>query len=96
MKNSWQRGETLTLTAPYDVASGAGFKVGLIFAIAASAALSGQPVEGQTVGVIDVLAVTADTAAGAAAGVTAAGAWVGLPVNHAPTPAPVVIAASNR
>ena len=64
MKNSWQKGETLTLTAPYAVASGDGFKVGLIFAIASSAAAISTPVEGQTTGVCDVLAVTADTAAG--------------------------------
>lgn len=63
MKNTWQKGDTLSLTAPYDVVSGAGFKVGLIFAVATSAALNGTAVEGQTVGVCDVLAVTADTAA---------------------------------
>lgn len=65
MKNAWQKGDVLTLTAPYDVVSGAGFKVGLIFAVATSTALSGASVEGQTVGVCDILAVTADTAAAA-------------------------------
>lgn len=64
MKNNWQEGEALDLTAPYDVVGGAGFKVGLIFAIATSTALSGTAVVGQTRGVVDLLAVTADTAAG--------------------------------
>lgn len=54
MKNWIQPGSRLTLTAPYDVASGAGFLVGAIFAIAVSAALSGQPVEGERNGVVDL------------------------------------------
>lgn len=51
MKNFKQPGSRLTLTAPYDVASGAGFLVGTIFAIALFAALSGAPVEGERNGV---------------------------------------------
>lgn len=54
MKNFVQNGEVLTLVAPYDVAAGAGLKVGLIIAIATSAALSGATVEGITEGVVEV------------------------------------------
>lgn len=59
MKTYVQKGETLTLTAPYDVAAGAGFKVGSIIAVATSAALSGATVEGLTAGVVDVAKVSA-------------------------------------
>jgi predicted RecA/RadA family phage recombinase len=51
MKNYIQRGDTLTLLAPYNVASGAGFVVGAIFAIAACTVLAGSPVEGVREGV---------------------------------------------
>lgn len=54
MKTYVQKGDTLALTAPYDVAAGAGFKVGNIIAVATSAALSGATVEGLTEGVLDV------------------------------------------
>lgn len=46
MKNNHSEGNALDLVAPYDVASGAPFKVGAIIAIAASAALSGAAVVG--------------------------------------------------
>ncbi len=59
MKNFVQTGDVLTLTAPYDVASGAAFKVGGIIAIATSAALSGATVEGAVGGVYDVAKVSA-------------------------------------
>ena len=59
MKTYVQKGETITLTAPYDVAAGAAFKVGSIIAVATSAALSGATVEGLTVGVVDVAKVSA-------------------------------------
>jgi predicted RecA/RadA family phage recombinase len=62
MKNFVQPGDTLTVTAPYDVASGAGMLVGLIFVVAAFAALSGAQVEGVTKGVFDLTALSADTA----------------------------------
>lgn len=58
MKNYVQHGHRLTLAAPYDVASGAGFKVGSIIAIAAYTALSGANVEGQVEGVFDVAKAT--------------------------------------
>jgi predicted RecA/RadA family phage recombinase len=69
MKNFVQNGDVLSLTAPYDVAAGAAFKVGGIIAIATSAALSGAAVEGIVVGVLDVAKVSAQ-----------AWATVGLPI----------------
>ena len=59
MKNLLQNGENLDLVAPYDVAAGAGFKVGSIVAVAASAALSGAAVVGVVVGVFDLAKVSA-------------------------------------
>lgn len=59
MKNYVQPGDVLTLAAPYDVASGAGFKVGSIIAIASYSALSGAEVEGRVKGVFDVAKVSA-------------------------------------
>lgn len=64
MKNYVQEGDNLTLTAPYDVLSGAGFLVGSIFAVASYDALSGAEVEGVTEGVFTLkktsaLAITA-------------------------------------
>lgn len=53
MKNYIQTGETLTVTAPYDVASGAGCLVGKLFGIAATSALSGAEVEIKRRGVFD-------------------------------------------
>lgn len=54
MKNFVQRGDTLTLVAPYDVASGAGLLVGAIFAVATAAALNTKDVEARTEGVYDL------------------------------------------
>jgi predicted RecA/RadA family phage recombinase len=51
MNNYIQCGDTLTLVAPYNVASGAGFLVGAIFAVAARTVLAGNPVEGVREGV---------------------------------------------
>jgi predicted RecA/RadA family phage recombinase len=51
MENFIQTGKTLTLAAPYAVASGAGFQVGAIFAVAVRAAANGDPVEGLREGV---------------------------------------------
>ncbi|MFG6413805.1 DUF2190 family protein [Roseateles sp. DC23W] len=67
MKNFIQPGVNLTLNAPYDVASGAGLLVGLIFSVATNAALSGQQVEGVTQGVFELPCVGADTPAQGAA-----------------------------
>lgn len=54
MKNFVQPGNTITLTAPYAVASGDGLLVGSIFGVAAGDAASGDPVEAALVGVFDL------------------------------------------
>jgi predicted RecA/RadA family phage recombinase len=60
MKNYVQKGENLTLPAPYDVASGGGVKSGLIFGVAAGDALSGADVDLVTVGVFTLPKVSTD------------------------------------
>ncbi|MBX9926635.1 MAG: DUF2190 family protein [Hyphomicrobiaceae bacterium] len=54
MKNYVQPGNTITLTAPYDVASGDGLLVGAIFGVATGAAVNGDPIEAALVGVFDL------------------------------------------
>ena len=54
MRNFVQPGNTITLTAPYAVASGDGLLVGSIFGVAAGSAASGDPVEAALVGVFDL------------------------------------------
>ena len=54
MKNYVQPGNTITLTAPYAVASGDGLLVGSIFGVAAGTAASGEPVETALTGVYDL------------------------------------------
>lgn len=56
MQNYVQDGHALDLVAPYDVASGGGFKVGQFIAIAAVDAVSGATLAGYVEGVYDVLA----------------------------------------
>ena len=51
MKNYVQRGDVLTVTAPANVASGAGVVIGSLFGVAQRAALSGEQVEIVTKGV---------------------------------------------
>lgn len=51
--NYVQAGDTLTVTAPYDAASGAGMLVGKLFGICMTAATSGQPAEIKRTGVFD-------------------------------------------
>lgn len=58
MKNYVQPGDTLTLTAPYAVASGAGLLVGSIFGVATAAAASGAAVEAAVTGVFDLAKAT--------------------------------------
>jgi predicted RecA/RadA family phage recombinase len=53
-RNFVQPGDTLTLTAPRTLASGDGFMVGGIFAVALAAAATGKPVEARRVGVFDL------------------------------------------
>jgi predicted RecA/RadA family phage recombinase len=54
MKNYVQPGNTITLTAPYDVASGDGLLVGAIFGVATGAAANGEAIEVALVGVFDL------------------------------------------
>lgn len=56
-------GNTITCVAPYDVASGAGFQVGSIFAVAQFSAASGTQVEGDVVGVWDLAKSTSASTA---------------------------------
>lgn len=61
MKNKIQDGNTLTLTAPYDVKSGDGFQVGDIFAVAEYDAAEDAVVEGRVVNVFELPKKAADT-----------------------------------
>jgi predicted RecA/RadA family phage recombinase len=54
MTNFVKSGDHLTLTAPYDVLSGGGFKVGNVFGVAANDTLSGADVECNVEGVYDL------------------------------------------
>lgn len=63
MKNYVQKGNTLSVAAPYAVTSGQGVLAGALFGIAAHSAVQGAPVEIMRTDVFDVTAVTADTAA---------------------------------
>ena len=54
MKNYVQKGENLTIPAPYNVTSGGGVKSGLIFGVASGDALSGADVDVVTVGVFEL------------------------------------------
>jgi predicted RecA/RadA family phage recombinase len=54
MQNFIQPGDTLTLIAPYNVASGAGLLVGKLFGVAAYTALSGAEVEARLKGVFEL------------------------------------------
>jgi predicted RecA/RadA family phage recombinase len=60
MKNYVQKGENLTIPAPYNVTSGGGVKSGLIFGVASGDALSGADVDVVTVGVFDLPKVSTD------------------------------------
>jgi predicted RecA/RadA family phage recombinase len=54
MKNFVQPGDIVTVTAPYDVNSGDGLKVGSLVGIATNKALSGSLAEAKLCGVHDV------------------------------------------
>ena len=58
-KNYVQRGDTITLTAPYAVSSGGGLLVGGIFGVATADAAIGADVEAATVGVWDLAKASA-------------------------------------
>jgi predicted RecA/RadA family phage recombinase len=66
MINYLQSGDTLSLTAPYAVAAGAGLRIGFIFGIAAGAALAGALVEVKRNGVYVLPCVSADVVAAGA------------------------------
>lgn len=57
-RNYVQPGETLTLVAPRTLASGDGFAVGGIVAVALAAAAASAPVEARRVGVFDMTKAT--------------------------------------
>lgn len=57
MKNYIQPGDTVSLTAPYAVAAGAGALVGTLFGVAVSDAAQGDAVELVTRGVFDLTKV---------------------------------------
>lgn len=58
--NYLQDGDILTFTAPYAVASGGGFLVGSLFAVALQAAASGASVQGKRTGVWTLPKLQAD------------------------------------
>jgi predicted RecA/RadA family phage recombinase len=66
MKNFVQRGDTLTLPAPYDVTSGKGVLVGSIFGVASGDVLSGFDGEFDVEGVFDLTKATGAVTQGAA------------------------------
>jgi predicted RecA/RadA family phage recombinase len=59
MKNYVQDGEKVTLSAPYDVLSGAGAQVGSLFGVALIDALSGAQVTLQLTGVVEIAKTSA-------------------------------------
>ena len=61
MKSYVQPGNTITLAAPYAVASGDGLLVGAIFGVATAAAANGDPVETVLVGVFDLKKIASQT-----------------------------------
>jgi predicted RecA/RadA family phage recombinase len=97
MRNHVQPGRTLTLTAPYAVASGDGLLVGSIFGVASGAAAIGNPVEAATEGVYELAKVSAqawtagaaihwDDAARKATSVSAGHSFIGYAVEPAANP----------
>ncbi|MCP3732015.1 DUF2190 family protein [Sphingomonas sp. MG17] len=60
MKGYIQDGDTITLTAPYDVVSGGGALVGAIFAAALQPVLSGKTGEFRRRGVMDLAKATGE------------------------------------
>lgn len=62
MKNAVQPGDNITLTAPYNVAAGAGALVGTMFGVAINTVASGAAGEFSLTGVYDLKAASAATA----------------------------------
>ena len=65
MKNFVQNGDNLDLTAPRALASGEGFLVGSLFAVASAATANAAAVVGVTRGVFDLTKATGAISAGA-------------------------------
>lgn len=61
MKNYVQDGKTLALIAPYNVASGAGAKIGAIFGVAVDTVLSAAEGQFKATGVFDLAALSTAT-----------------------------------
>jgi predicted RecA/RadA family phage recombinase len=59
LQNYVQTGDIVEITAPYNVASGAGALVGNLFGVATGTALSGEQVNIKTTGIVDVAKVSA-------------------------------------
>lgn len=59
MKNYIQKGDTIEVNAPYDVASGEGVLVDTIFGVASHDAVSGEPVQIKRTGVYDMTKTSA-------------------------------------
>lgn len=59
MKNFIQPGDIVTVTAPADAASGTGVKVGVLFGVAVRNAVSGEPIDIQTTGVVEIAKTSA-------------------------------------
>jgi len=60
MKNYVQDGDTITAAAPYDVASGAGALIGVMFAVAIQPLASGKSGEWRRRGVMDITKATGE------------------------------------
>lgn len=65
MKNFIQEGEYITLTAPYDVASGGGALVGITFGVAVTSVVSGAEASFATEGVFTMTKATGASTGGA-------------------------------
>lgn len=63
MKNFVQKGDTVTLAAPYAVSSGSGAQVGSLFGVAVGDIANGVEGEFATRGVFDLTALSSDTGA---------------------------------
>jgi predicted RecA/RadA family phage recombinase len=64
MQNYVQKGDTLTVTAPYALSAGDGCKVGAMFGIACGDYAEAAEAEIAVVGVFDITALSTDTASG--------------------------------
>jgi len=60
MKNFTQRGNVISVIAPYALASGDGFKVGAFFGVACGSAAAGTSVEMSRRGVFELKALNTD------------------------------------